>query len=89
MAKPISSSETSGRVLADDLALVDDEDPVGEREDLLELEGDEEDRAALVPLLDEAPVDELDRADVEAARRLGSDQHRGLRATSRATTTFC
>ena len=77
------------RELADDLALVDDEDPVGEREDLLELERDEQDAAALVALLDEAPVHELDRADVEAARRLGGDQHRGLRSISRASTTFC
>ncbi len=62
------------RELADDLALVHDEDPVGEREDLLELERDEQDRAALVALLDQPAVDELDRADVEAARRLGGDQ---------------
>ena len=35
---------TSGVELADDLALVDDEDPVRERQDLLELERDEQDR---------------------------------------------
>ena len=63
------------RELADDAALVDDEDAVGEREDLLELERDEEHRAAGVALLDEAAVDELDRADVETARRLRGDQH--------------
>ena len=63
------------RELAHDLALEDDEDPVGEREDLLELERDEQDAAALVALLDEPAVDELDRADVEPARRLGGDQH--------------
>ena len=74
MAKPISSSETSGLYSRDDLALVDDEDPVGERQDLVELEGDEQDGAALVPLLDEAAVDELDRADVEAAGRLRRDE---------------
>ena len=39
--------------------------------------------------LDEAPVDELDRADVEPAGRLRRDQHGGLRETSRAITTFC
>ena len=61
--------------LADDLALVEHEDPVGEREDLLELERDEQHCAALVPLLDEPAVDELDRADVETARRLRRDQH--------------
>src|SRR3954447_22448760 len=63
------------RELADDLPLVDDEDAVGEREDLLELERDEEHGLPCVPLLDEPPVDELDRADVEAARRLRRDQH--------------
>ena len=62
------------RELADDLALVHDEDPVGERQDLLELERDEQDRAALVALGDEPAVQELDRADVEAARRLRGDQ---------------
>ena len=40
--------------------------------------------AALVALLDEAPVDELDRADVEAARRLRRDQHASGRARPRA-----
>ena len=34
-------------------------------------------------------MDELDGADVEAARRLGGDSTRGSRETSRATTTFC
>ena len=72
---PSCSSRRRRRELADDLALVDDENPVGEREDLLELERDEQDPAPLVALLDEPPVDELDRADVEAARRLRGDQH--------------
>ena len=58
----------------DDLALVEDEDAVGEREDLLELERHEQDRAALVALGHEPPVEVLDRADVEAARRLRRDQ---------------
>src|SRR3954464_292472 len=62
------------RELADDLSLVDDEDAVRQRQDLLELGRDEQDRAAFVALLDEAPVDELDRADVEPARRLCSEQ---------------
>src|SRR5437762_2696576 len=62
-------------VLADDLALVEDEDAVGEREDLLELERDQEDRASLVSLLDQSSVQIFDRPDVEAARRLRCDQH--------------
>ena len=41
---PSSSSDDVGRELAHDLALVDDEDPVGQRADLLELERDEQDR---------------------------------------------
>ncbi len=71
---PSSSSLTSDRVLRDDLALVHDEDPVRERQDLLELERDEEDRPAPVSLLDEPPVDELDRTDVEPSRRLRGDE---------------
>src|SRR5215211_8274590 len=61
-------------VLAYDPALVDDEDAVGERQDLFQLQRDEQDRAALVALLDEPAMDELDRADVEPARRLGGQQ---------------
>ena len=53
---------------------VEDEDAVGEREDLLERERDKQDRPALVALLDEAAVDELGRTDVQAARRLGGEQ---------------
>src|SRR3979490_490067 len=56
------------RELAGDAALVDDEDAVGERQDLLELERDKEDGAACVPLLEQAAVDALDCADAEAAR---------------------
>ena len=51
------------------------EDPVGEGEDLLELERHEQDGASLVALLDQPAVHELDRADVEAARGLRGDQN--------------
>src|ERR1051326_1869062 len=61
------------RELADDPPLVDDEDPVGERQDLPQAERDEEHGAARIALLDEPAVDELDRADVEPACRLGRD----------------
>src|SRR5262249_44503309 len=54
------------RELTRDPALVDHEDPIGEREDLFELERDEEDGASRVALLDETAMDELDRADVQA-----------------------
>src|SRR5581483_5880120 len=63
------------RVLADELPFVEHENPVGEREDLVELERDEQDRATLFAFLDEPPVEELDGADVEAAGGLGGDQH--------------
>ena len=55
--------------------LEDDEDAVRERQDLLELERDEQDGAALVALLHEPAVHELDRPDVEAPRRLAGDEH--------------
>src|SRR4051794_2088879 len=64
-----------GRELAGDPALVDHDDPVGERAHLLGLERHQQDAAARVALGDEPTVDELDRPDVEAARRLGGDQH--------------
>src|SRR5215210_3512497 len=60
----------AGRVLADDPALVDDEDTVRQRQDLLELERDEQDRPAFVTFFHESAVDELDRPHVKAAGRL-------------------
>ena len=68
----------------DDLALVHDEDAVGEREHLVELQGDEQDRAALVALFDEAAVQVLDRSDVEAASGLRGDRAPSGRARPRA-----
>src|SRR5262249_12075363 len=62
------------RELAHELTLVNDEDAVREREDLVELERDEQNRSSGVALRDEAAVDELDRADVETARRLRRDE---------------
>ena len=75
ISRPISSSPTSPACSPTISSLVHDEDAVGEREHLVELERDEQDRAALVALGDEPPVHVLDRADVEAARRLRRDQH--------------
>ena len=63
-----------GVELADDLALVDDEDPVGERADLVEVLAHEQDRDAACSGLAEVRVHRLDRADVEPARRLGDDE---------------
>src|SRR5215470_4638932 len=62
------------RVLADDLALVQDEDPVGEGQNLVELERDEEDGAPLIALGDEPAVQVLDSADVEPAGGLCGDE---------------
>ncbi len=61
--------------LADDAAVAHDEDAVGERADLVELDGDEQDRLAAVAHGDELAVDELDRADIDAARRLADEEH--------------
>ena len=72
---PSSSSLTVGGNSPTICALEHDEDAVGERQHLVELERDEQDRSPLVPLLDQAPVDELDRTDVETAGRLRGDQH--------------
>ena len=64
------------------------EDAIGEGQDFFELERHEEDRASLVALLDQAVVDELGGADVEAARGLRGDQRRGSRPISRASRSF-
>ena len=74
IASPSSSSLAVGGNSPTIAALEEDEDAIGEREDLLELERDEQDAATLVALLDETAMDEFDRPDVEAPRRLGRDQ---------------
>ena len=58
-----------------DLAFVHDGDPVRERVNLVEFGGDDEYGHAVVALLDDAAVHELDRAHVEPAGRLAGDEH--------------
>ena len=53
---------------------VHDGDPVGQLEDLVELGRHEQDRRPVVAHRMRLPVDELDAADVEAARRLVEDE---------------
>ena len=85
ISRPSSrSSVVGGRALAGDAAVEHHEDAVGERHDLVELDRDEQDRVAGVAQRDEPAVDELDRADVDAARRLADQQHLRVRARSRA-----
>ena len=62
------------RHLADDAPVVHDQDAVGERQDLVELDRDQEDRLAGVAEGHQPAVDELDGADVHAARRLADQQ---------------
>ena len=57
-----------------ELAAVDDPDPVGQLEDLVELGRHEQHGRARVALGDDLLVDELDRADVDAAGRLVGDE---------------
>ena len=63
-----------GRDGADDPSAVHDGDPVGQGVDLVELGGDDEDGGAGVALGDDALVDELDGAHVQAAGGLGGDE---------------
>ena len=57
-----------------DLALVHDGDPVGQGVDLVELGRDDDHRDALVALLDDPAVHELDRPDVQAPGGLAGQQ---------------
>src|ERR1044071_7612385 len=63
------------RELGHDAALIDHQDAIRQRADLLHLERDEQHAAARVTLLDQPPVHELDRADVQPAGRLRGDDH--------------
>ena len=58
----------------DDPAAVHDRDPVGERHDLVQFAGDQQHGGAVVALVHDPAVDELDRADVHAAGRLRGDE---------------
>ena len=68
----------AGEALAGDAAVEHHDDPVRERLDLVELDRDEQDRLAAVAQRDDLLVDELDGADVDAARRLADQQHLGV-----------
>ena len=80
IAMPSSSAVTSGPYSATISPFVDRQDPVGEREDLLELERDEENAFSSVTGSDELLMDELDRTDVEPARRLDGKEYARLPA---------
>src|ERR1041385_536385 len=60
--------------LARDLSFVNDQQTIGKTRHFLELGGDEQDRAAVVTQTDQLTMNELDRADIDAARRLRHQQ---------------
>src|SRR5262245_7447423 len=76
-------SGLGARQLADQAAVEHHEDAVGERQDLVELDRDQQDRLAGGAHLQQAAVDELDGPDVDAARRL-YDQQQSRVALDRA-----
>ncbi len=55
--------------------VVEDEDPVGEREDLVQVERDQQDRPAPVALAPQPVVHRADGAHVQASRGLHDDEH--------------
>src|SRR6185312_7858272 len=64
----------ASRDIADDASVAHDEDAVGERHDLVELDRYQKHRATGVAMLDELAMNELDGADIHAARRLSDQQ---------------
>ena len=78
MSSPRCSRTAAGAVEgADERPAVDHADPVGQVEHLVELGRHQQHGGALVAEADDLAVDELDRADVEPAGRLG--HHEELR----------
>src|SRR2546421_4946813 len=69
----------AGVEVAAELALVDDDDPVGEREDLVQVLAEEKDRDAVGGRLAQVGVHGLDRPDVESPCRGGRDEYLRLR----------
>ena len=74
-SRTVASSSSGGGGLVDDLALADDEDPVGETEHLLDLAGDDHDGDAAVGQRTDQLVDLGAGADVDAAGGLVEQQH--------------
>ena len=73
--RPISSIAVEPRTdFAGDLAAIEDDDAIGESDQLVELFGYEQHRAAAVAKVEQALMDEGDAADVDAARRLAGDE---------------
>ena len=64
-------------------------DAIGERQHLGQLGRHEQNRLARLTRGSQSRVNELDRADVHAARRLRREQHREVAPISRAMTIFC
>ena len=75
-----SSLASRARQHGDESSAVHHRDAIGEREHLGELGRDEQDRLARVARRAQLRVNELDRADVDAARRLRGEQHLKSRA---------
>src|SRR5712692_9724640 len=65
--------ELASRVLADDGALEQDQDPVRHAKHLVQILADEHDARPAIPVPNELAAHECGRGDVEAARRLGRD----------------
>src|ERR1700686_4382207 len=66
-----------GGIVTDDIhdfSLVHDGDAVGERANLVQFGGYQQDSFAGVALLDQAAVDKFDGTDIHAACRLGGDE---------------
>ena len=81
--RPRSCRPSGRRRRADDPAAVHHRDPVRHLEHLVELGRHEQDRRPRVALRDRLAVDELDAADVEAARRLVEDEQLQRRGRTR------
>ena len=63
--------------LASDASAVQDEKAIGQRSDLLELGGHQQDGATGVAQRHDLPMNELDGTDVDASRRLRNQQQFG------------
>ena len=75
ISRPSSSAGTVGGRKPVILPFVHDRDPVRQRVDLVEFRRDDQHRHAVIALLDDAPVHELDRAHVQPAGRLAGHEH--------------
>ena len=88
MPRPSAVASYAGKHLADDLPFVEHDEPIGQRQQLVEILGDEQDCGAFGPLRQDVLAHRLRCPDVEPSVGERAIRTLGLALTSRAINAF-